>query len=122
MSSQSPSGPAGDLLYLCTEKIRSVLHSASEIMRWGSLIDFEFHEILKILGKQTKTAPVPAERSGLSAEYAERLLLRLRLRVSLATGHWRHRHQNESWLTQGHWGSVADSDETRFLIAIGTIH
>ena len=29
----------GDLLYLCNEKIHSMLHSASEIMRWGSLIN-----------------------------------------------------------------------------------
>jgi hypothetical protein len=27
------------LLYLCCEKIHSMLHSASEIMRWGSLIN-----------------------------------------------------------------------------------
>ena len=29
----------GDLLYLCNEKIHSMLHLASEIMRWGSLIN-----------------------------------------------------------------------------------
>ena len=29
----------GDLLYLSCEKIHSMLHSASEIMRWGSLIN-----------------------------------------------------------------------------------
>ena len=29
----------GGLLYLCNEKIHSILHSASEIMRWGSLIN-----------------------------------------------------------------------------------
>jgi hypothetical protein len=29
----------GGLLYLCNEKIHSMLHSASEIMRWGSLIN-----------------------------------------------------------------------------------
>ncbi len=29
----------GGLLYLCIEKIHSILHSASEIMRWGSLIN-----------------------------------------------------------------------------------
>ena len=29
----------GGLLYLCCEKIHSMLHSASEIMRWGSLIN-----------------------------------------------------------------------------------
>ena len=29
----------GDLLYLCNEKIHSMLHCASEIMRWGSLIN-----------------------------------------------------------------------------------
>ena len=28
----------GDLLYLCNEKIHSMLHKASEIMWWGSLI------------------------------------------------------------------------------------
>ena len=28
-----------DLLYLCCKKIHSMLHSASEIMRWGSLIN-----------------------------------------------------------------------------------
>ena len=30
---------AGAILYLCIEKIHSMLHSASEIMRWGSLIN-----------------------------------------------------------------------------------
>ena len=30
---------AGGILYLCIEKIHSMLHSASEIMRWGSLIN-----------------------------------------------------------------------------------
>ena len=34
-----PFKKAGDLLYLCNEKIHSMLHSASEIMRWGSLIN-----------------------------------------------------------------------------------
>ena len=34
-----PFKKAGDLLYLCCEKIHSMLHSASEIMRWGSLIN-----------------------------------------------------------------------------------
>ena len=29
----------GGLIYLCNEKIHSILHSASEIMRWGSLIN-----------------------------------------------------------------------------------
>ena len=29
----------GGLLFLCCEKIHSMLHSASEIMRWGSLIN-----------------------------------------------------------------------------------
>jgi len=29
----------GGFLYLCNEKIHSMLHSASEIMRWGSLIN-----------------------------------------------------------------------------------
>jgi hypothetical protein len=29
----------GNLLYLCCEKVHSVLHSASEIMRWGDLIN-----------------------------------------------------------------------------------
>ena len=29
----------GGLLYLCNEKIHSILHSASEIMCWGSLIN-----------------------------------------------------------------------------------
>ena len=29
----------GGLLYLACEKIHSMLHSASEIMRWGSLIN-----------------------------------------------------------------------------------
>ena len=29
----------GGLLYLCCEKIHSMLHCASEIMRWGSLIN-----------------------------------------------------------------------------------
>ena len=29
----------GGLLYLCNEQIHSILHSASEIMRWGSLIN-----------------------------------------------------------------------------------
>ena len=29
----------GGLLYLSNEKIHSILHSASEIMRWGSLIN-----------------------------------------------------------------------------------
>ena len=29
----------GGLLYLCNEKIHSILHSASEIMRWDSLIN-----------------------------------------------------------------------------------
>ncbi len=29
----------GNLLYLCCEKIHSVLHSAGEIMRWGNLIN-----------------------------------------------------------------------------------
>jgi len=29
----------GGQLYLCCEKIHSMLHSASEIMRWGSLIN-----------------------------------------------------------------------------------
>ena len=33
-----PFKKSGDLLYLCSEKIHSMLHSASEIMRWGSLI------------------------------------------------------------------------------------
>ena len=28
-----------NLLYLCCEKVHSVLHSASEIMRWGDLIN-----------------------------------------------------------------------------------
>jgi hypothetical protein len=27
----------GNLLYLCCEKVHSVLHAASEIMRWGDL-------------------------------------------------------------------------------------
>ena len=30
---------AGCILYLCIEKIHSMLHSASEIMLWGSLIN-----------------------------------------------------------------------------------
>ena len=30
---------AGGILYLCIEKIHSMLHSASEIMRWGNLIN-----------------------------------------------------------------------------------
>jgi len=30
---------AGGILFLCIEKIHSMLHSASEIMRWGSLIN-----------------------------------------------------------------------------------
>ena len=34
-----PFKKAGDLAYLCCEKIHSMLHSASEIMRWGSLIN-----------------------------------------------------------------------------------
>jgi len=29
----------GGMLYLCNEKIHSMLHSAAEIMRWGSLIN-----------------------------------------------------------------------------------
>ena len=29
----------GGLLYLCNEKIHAVLHGASEIMRWGNLIN-----------------------------------------------------------------------------------
>ena len=29
----------GGLLYLCNEKIHSVVHGASEIMRWGNLIN-----------------------------------------------------------------------------------
>ena len=29
----------GGLLYLCCEKIHSMLHGAMEIMRWGSLIN-----------------------------------------------------------------------------------
>ena len=29
----------GGLLYLCNEKVHSVLHAASEIMRWGNLIN-----------------------------------------------------------------------------------
>ena len=29
----------GGLLYLCNEKVHSVVHGASEIMRWGSLIN-----------------------------------------------------------------------------------
>jgi hypothetical protein len=34
-----PFRKAGNLLYLVCEKIHSVLHSAAEIMRWGSLIN-----------------------------------------------------------------------------------
>ena len=34
-----PSEKYGDLLYLSCEKIHSMLHSASEIMRWGILIN-----------------------------------------------------------------------------------
>ena len=34
-----PFRKAGGLLYLASEKIHSVLHSAAEIMRWGSLIN-----------------------------------------------------------------------------------
>ena len=34
-----PFRKAGDLLHLCYEKIHSMLHSASEIMWWGSLIN-----------------------------------------------------------------------------------
>ncbi len=34
-----PFSKAGNLLYLVCEKIHSVLHSASETMRWGSLIN-----------------------------------------------------------------------------------
>ena len=30
----------GELLYLCNEKIHSMVHGASEIMRWGSLINY----------------------------------------------------------------------------------
>ena len=30
---------AGGTLYLCIEKIHCMLHSASEIMQWGSLIN-----------------------------------------------------------------------------------
>ena len=33
-----PFTKAGGILFLCIEKIHSMLHSASEIMRWGSLI------------------------------------------------------------------------------------
>ena len=29
----------GNSLYLCCEKVHSVLHSATEIMRWGDLIN-----------------------------------------------------------------------------------
>jgi hypothetical protein len=29
----------GDLLFLCCEKIHAMLHSASEVMLWGSLIN-----------------------------------------------------------------------------------
>ena len=78
----------GDLLYLCNEKIHSMLHSASEIMRWGSLIDFEFHEIVKldIPSKQINTGPAPTWRCGLSTEYTEWLLLRLGIRFSLCHG------------------------------------
>ena len=32
-------GRGGGLLYLCCEKIHSMLHCASEIMRWGCLIN-----------------------------------------------------------------------------------
>ena len=34
-----PFTKAGGTLYLCIEKIHSMLHSASEIMLWGSLIN-----------------------------------------------------------------------------------
>ena len=34
-----PFKKCGDLLYLCCEKIHSMLHCSSEIMRWGSLIN-----------------------------------------------------------------------------------
>ena len=34
-----PFTKAGGTLYLCIEKIHSMLHSASEIMQWGSLIN-----------------------------------------------------------------------------------
>ncbi len=34
-----PFRKAGGLLFLCCEKIHSVLHSAAEIMRWGNLIN-----------------------------------------------------------------------------------
>lgn len=34
-----PFRKAGNLLFLVCEKIHSVLHSAAEIMRWGSLIN-----------------------------------------------------------------------------------
>ena len=34
-----PFTKAGGTLYLCIEKIHSMLHSASEIMRWDSLIN-----------------------------------------------------------------------------------
>ena len=30
----------GDVLYLCCEKIHYMVHGASEIMRWGSLINY----------------------------------------------------------------------------------
>ena len=29
----------GEVLYLCNEKIHSMVHGASEMMRWGSLIN-----------------------------------------------------------------------------------
>ena len=32
-------GKGCGLLYLCCDKIHSMLHSASEIMRWGNLIN-----------------------------------------------------------------------------------
>ena len=34
-----PFARAGGILFLCIEKIHSMLHSASEIMLWGSLIN-----------------------------------------------------------------------------------
>lgn len=34
-----PFRKGGNLLYLCCEKIHSVLHSAGEIMRWGNPIN-----------------------------------------------------------------------------------
>ena len=38
-ASMFPFKKSGDLPYLCCEKIHAMLHSASEIMRWGSLIN-----------------------------------------------------------------------------------